>query len=531
MKKTYLFFILVFCLTLVNCAKRGIPEGGPKDETPPVLINAEPEINTINFDEDRIRLFFDEYIKLKDFRKQLVVSPPIDKSFYTINPQSGASKFIQIDIKEKLDQNTTYVFNFGESVVDNNEENKLPFFNYVFSTGNYIDSLKISGNIKSVFQRESENFISTFLYPVDEKFNDSVIYNGLPNYVGSTLDSTNFKMTNLKKGKYLFIALKDENSNYRFDPEFEKIGFTEKILNIPMKDSLDIRLFKEKLPFKSFKPFLESNNRIGFGFKGDYVNTKIELIDSLDIKSVLTKNKETDTLNYWFKDYKYDSLRFKISNSNYEKKYTIKYKELDKDSLILSPSSNSVLELNDSFKIYSNIPISEINEDKIQILNKDSVSVPFTVQINKNKFDVDFYFEVLPNDNYNLDLFPNAIKDFFDSTNDSINYSFKTKSRADYGILKLGIQNVKEFPIIVHLINNKEEIIREINLNSYDDSSVFENLKPGNYYVRIIFDENENGKWDTGNFLKKIQPEKTFHYEEEIIIRANWVLEEKIYLN
>lgn len=95
----------------------------------------------------------------------------------------------------------------------------------------------------------------------------------------------------------------------------------------------------------------------------------------------------------------------------------------------------------------------------------------------------------------------------------------------------MGIQNVKEFPIIVHLINNKEEIIREINLNSYDDSSVFENLKPGNYYVRIIFDENENGKWDTGNFLKKIQPEKTFHYEEEIIIRANWVLEEKIYLN
>ena len=420
MKKTYLFFILVFCLTLVNCAKRGIPEGGPKDETPPVLINAEPEINTINFDEDRIRLFFDEYIKLKDFRKQLVVSPPIDKSFYTINPQSGASKFIQIDIKEKLDQNTTYVFNFGESVVDNNEENKLPFFNYVFSTGNYIDSLKISGNIKSVFQRESENFISTFLYPVDEKFNDSVIYNGLPNYVGSTLDSTNFKMTNLKKGKYLFIALKDENNNYKFDPEFEKIGFTEKILNIPMKDSLDIRLFKEKLPFKSFKPFLESNNRIGFGFKGDYVNTKIELIDSLDIKSVLTKNKETDTLNYWFKDYKYDSLRFKISNSNYEKKYTIKYKELDKDSLILSPSSNSVLELNDSFKIYSNIPISEIDEDKIQILNKDSVSVPFTAQINKNKFDIDFYFEVLPNDNYTLDLFPNALKDFFDSLNDLV---------------------------------------------------------------------------------------------------------------
>ena len=115
-------------------------------------------------------------------------------------------------------------------------------------------------NLKTSFQR--------FYTQLMKNLMTSVVYNGLPNYVGSTLDSTNFKMTNLKKGKYLFIALKDENNNYKFDPEFEKIGFTEKILNIPMKDSLDIRLFKEKLPFKSFKPFLESNNRIGFGFKG-----------------------------------------------------------------------------------------------------------------------------------------------------------------------------------------------------------------------------------------------------------------------
>ena len=279
MKKIKLIFLVLICTSLINCAKRGIPDGGPKDEDPPILVNAEPVENSINFDQKRIRLYFNEYIKLKDFRKQLVVSPPLDKSFYSISPQSGASKYIQIDIKEKLDKDNTYVFNFGQSVVDNNEENKLPFFKYAFSTGEYVDSLYVSGNITSSLERKSDNFISTFLYPVNKNYTDSIIFNGLPNYVGSTLDSTSFKMTNLKKGEYLLVALKDENSNYKFDPEFEKIGFIDDFINLPTNDSLEIKLFKEEVSFKSFKPFLESENRIGFGFKGDYKEAQIKLID------------------------------------------------------------------------------------------------------------------------------------------------------------------------------------------------------------------------------------------------------------
>ena len=190
MNKFNLVILTILCFSLLNCAKRGNPEGGPKDESPPELINASPKLNSTDFNEKRIRLFFDEYIKLKDFRKQLVVSPPIDKSYYSISPQSGASKYIQIDINETLPENTTFVYNFGQSIVDNNEGNILPYFKYVFSTGNYVDSLKIKGYVKSVYKRKPETFISTLLYPVDENFNDSIIYNSLPKYIGNTLDST-----------------------------------------------------------------------------------------------------------------------------------------------------------------------------------------------------------------------------------------------------------------------------------------------------------------------------------------------------
>ena len=533
MKNFKFLFVFISLLFFTQCAKRGIPEGGPKDEDPPILINAIPEENSVNFKEKRIRLFFDEYIRLKDFRKQLVVSPPIEKSSYSISPQSGASKYIQIDINETLPKNTTYVFNFGQSVVDNNEGNILPYFKYVFSTGDYIDSLKISGNIKNAFKREADNFITALLYPVNQSYTDSIVYNELPTYVGSTLDSTYFEISNLKKGKYLLIALNDFNNNYKFDPGIEEIGFIKDFIEVPSSKEINIKLFKEELIFKSFKPFIETNNKISFGFKGNYKNVDIELLDSFsnNFRSTITKNKETDTLNYWFKNIKYDSLHFVVKNNNDKDFFTVKYKEKEKDSLILTPSENSTLNLNDKFKLYSNIPIEHINNDFISLLNNDSISVPFDSKIDNNKFDVIFDFEVLPNDNYILSLLPNAINDFLGSTNDTISYEFSTKSRSDYGTIKLKVQNDRSYPIIVQLTDTEEKVLRERILYSISDPCVFTNLPPSKYFIRAIIDENKNKKWDTGSFLKKVEPEKTFHFDKELDVRANWILEEKFIIN
>ena len=532
MNHAKIIFFLCFCVIFTHCAKRGFPEGGPKDESPPFLVNANPKENSINFDEKRIRLFFDEYIKLEDFRKQLVVSPPIEKSLYSISPQSGASKYIQIDINDTLPRQQTYVFNFGQSVIDNNERNVLPFFKYVFSTGNYIDSLKISGNIKNSFKREDEKFISILLYPFVENFSDSIIYNSIPTYVGSTLDSTYFEISNLKKGKYLLIGLNDSNNDYKFNPDFEEIGFMKNFIEIPYDKEINLEIFKEEIIFKSFKPFIQSNNNIAFGFKGKYQDVKIELIDSFQspFKSILTKSKETDTLNYWFSNIKYDSLRFVVKSKTKNELHTVYFKEKEKDSLIITSSNNGSIDLNETFKLFSNIPIQKIENNQISILNKDSISIPFETKIDENNFDVVFNFELLPNDDYKLLLLPNALKDFLGSVNDTLSYDLSTKSRSDYGLLKLAIQNQKSYPIIVQLTDFEEKVVREKILKSNLDACIFENLNPAQYYLKIIFDENNNEKWDTGNFLNKVFPEKIYHYDEKIIVRANWILEEKIIL-
>ncbi|MGK0252556.1 MAG: hypothetical protein ACI81G_001996, partial [Gammaproteobacteria bacterium] len=132
-------------LVLVNCAKRGSPNGGAMDSLPPVFIKADPPNFTTNFDDTEIKIYFDEYVKLKDYQKQLIISPPLTNSI--ISPQGSAAKYITIDIKDTLQPNTTYVFNFGQSIVDNNESNPYAYFKYILSTGDYIDSLSVKGDI------------------------------------------------------------------------------------------------------------------------------------------------------------------------------------------------------------------------------------------------------------------------------------------------------------------------------------------------------------------------------------------------
>ena len=175
MKKVFInsLLLLLICLLFSQCANRGTPSGGDKDIAPPIITQSIPENYSTNFNATEIKIFFDEYIKIKDLRKQLIVSPPMDPEAQ-ITPLGSASKYITIQIFDTLQPNTTYAFNFGESIVDNNESNPYPYFRYVFSTGTYIDSLKINGVIEDALNDKPDNFVSVMLYEMDSTFSDSI---------------------------------------------------------------------------------------------------------------------------------------------------------------------------------------------------------------------------------------------------------------------------------------------------------------------------------------------------------------------
>ena len=268
-KLSNFIFIAVICLVIFNCANRGTPSGGDKDETPPVIVKSIPKNNSINFKAKEIKIYFDEYIKLNDIQKQLIISPPMDPE-PEITPLGLASKYITIKINDTLQENTTYAINFGTSIVDNNEGNPYPYYRYVFSTGNYIDSLSIGGYIKNALEREPDDFVSVMLYEVNDTFNDSIIYKKKPKYITNTLDSTTtFKLENLKAGKYVMIALKEENGNYTFQQKTDKIGFYKNFITTPTDSIYELNLFKEIPDFKAVRPNLVSGNKIAFGYEGD----------------------------------------------------------------------------------------------------------------------------------------------------------------------------------------------------------------------------------------------------------------------
>ena len=233
------------------------------------------------------KIYFDEYVKLKDVNSQLIISPPL-KNSPAISPLGSPSKKITIKLSDTLQENTTYTFNFAQSIIDNTEGNILDNFKYIFSTGDYIDSLKVKGEVKDAFDLEMLENPTIMLYPVSETYKDSVIYKEKPTYVGSTIDSLNWEITNIKAGTYRLIALNDARKNYIFNPKEDRIGFYSDLISIPGDSIFDLTLFKEVLPFKLVsRPKDVSKGHIIIGFEGDHRDLDIRVLSptTQDFKS------------------------------------------------------------------------------------------------------------------------------------------------------------------------------------------------------------------------------------------------------
>lgn len=528
--KIVLTFILIGSI-LSNCARRGSPSGGPKDIDVPINIKTVPAFKSVNFKNNKIEIYFDEYIKLEDIRKNLIISPPL-KYPADILPLGLPSKKITIKLKDTLIENTTYTFNFGESLVDNNEGNILQNFKYIFSTGPTIDSLYIKGTISDAFNKESEKYVSILLYKANKSFNDSTIFKEKPLYMASTLDSLSWEITNLKKGKYYLIALKTEQTDFKFRPKSDKIAFLKTSIEIPNEEEYNLNLFKEILDFNTSKPVEVSKGHLIFGYVGDAKNFKVKLdVNKTGLKNIKSKvffDKEKDTLHYYYKTAKkVDSLFFDLLNGNYKESNKIVLRSSDIDSLKVSSSPRGILSFRDTLTIFTNNPLEKFKKKLFSLVDKDTVAVAFKFAKNGQK-DLQILFDKKEDQNYKMQILPNAITDFFNQSNkDTLNYFLRTKKKENYGSISLDIKQTNNKAVIVQLLDKKEEIIEQKFLNK-DAKISFELLKPATYLVRIILDTNNNHVWDTGNYLKKLQPEKVYYFNKEIELKENWDVNEII---
>ena len=512
-------------MILVGCAKRGTITGGLKDTIAPILKTSFPKNFNTNFKGTEIKLTFDEYIKLKDLRKQLVISPPM-KNEPLILP-TNVSKYLTIKINDTLQPNTTYSFNFGQSITDNNEGNVFNQFKYVFSTGNYIDSLSIGGTVKDALNKEVESFVSVMLYEVNDKFKDSVVYIENPRYVTNTLDSMKtFKLENLKSGKYLLVAMKDYNANNKFNPNKDKIGFEKQFINIPDDTQFELKIFKEVLPFKAYKPIQVNGNKLLLPFEGNAKNAKITLKNNTEVlPSIITKFPKKDSLQVWFQPLKVDSLQLVVSKEKYKGDFSFKMKSQKKDTLNIIALQKGILNFRDKFTLESSTPLIRFDNSKIKLLDKDSIPVDFTTEYDEFNQKLRFDFKKSPTEKYTFKIMPGAMTDYLERSNDSLIYKIDTRSISDYGNLRVNLQNVKQFPVLVELTDSKGDVVA----SEYSENNSmieFNLIEPAVFSLRAIYDINKNKEWDTGDFLEKRQAEEVIYYSKEVDVRANWDVEQ-----
>lgn len=570
------FGVVVFLVALMSgvfggCASTGYPTGGPKDEVPPVMIRSTPPADALSFLGDEIRIEFNELIQVTDIFQKLMVSPPVNEAPVV----TARGNTLIIRFQEDLQSNATYTLDFADAIKDNNEGNVLENFTFSFSTGEYIDSLAISGNLY-----DASNFspVANALVMVHTNFADSAFLKQVPIRVTRTNSNGRFSIQNLAPGEYRLFALEDANRNYKYDQPGERIawrtelvspyvGMRERVDSVAtdsvvvvqeqafLPDSLQLFMFQED----NVEQYLVDNqrpsrNRVDFVFSRP-LSHPLEL-DLVNIASenwfVYEHSMQHDSVTIWIKDsmlIKGDSLLMQLRYPALDSLKEMSWKtdtlnayffdtpEVESRSRRRDAEETPVevptlgvdglkgnLEILEQLALVFPTPLQSINREAVRMFQMEDtipVSLDFnlvgdSVRIRRYVFD----FDRVPGGTYILEADSAAFTDIYGLVNAPIKQQVVIKGEDSYGIFYLNINEPKN-NWLVQVLDAQERIIRQANLPS-NGKIGFRYLKPDKYFLRMVEDENGNGKWDVGNFESGMQPEMLYYYPEEINIRANW---------
>jgi len=523
-------FFLLFSLTW-RCASIQQPMGGPKDSIPPTILNETPPNFTRNFDAEKIIIEFDEYVKLSNPLKEVSISPDVEQP---INPRVKR-KTIEVTLPDSLEDNTTYTINFGKAIGDFNEGNPLLNYSYVFSTGDIIDSLSISGNVTNALTKMPEKELSVILIPTRQ---DSIFGKRKANIFTLTDTSGNFQLKNLREDTYRIYALKEENSDRVYNAPGESIGFLSDsiVLN---KDTAGILLQISKGVPRDFRLLdrkIEPSGKITFVFNKPLRNPDITVIHppELDEAKQITYNALRDSASVWLSDLTFDSLKVNISDDGLLlDSVTLRRgrnEKYDRDFIILDNlTGNKVTRVN-HILLTAGAPVQSIDRSKI-VLTEDSI--PRTnFQLAKDTVSPWKYilrYNWRPKRNYQLTLEEGAFLGFFGDKNKSVSKSFTMDETENFGDIVLDVKlpdTNRQY--LVQLINEKMDVIHRSVPIRGDAKIPFRKFRGGKYTVRVVYDENNNNEWDPGDVYENRQPEHVWYLGKTFIIRANWEQEEII---
>lgn len=518
----------LFSLVLwVSCGQKGLPSGGPKDTVPPKIVSSTPGNFQTNFNQTEWKFKFDEYVQLKNFAKNFVISPPVSKfpEFKLIG------KTLILNFEEPFKENTTYNVFFGEGIADFNEGNILDSNHFVFSSGNVLDSLEFTGKIIDAFTLQPEKDMIVGLY---KNLSDSTPIKFIPDYFTKVKDGE-FKFTNLAPGNYQIFGLIDLNNNYKFDQPTEKIAFHSSTILIEAQ-SLDSTLVLKSFLPEPTRQFAKLQSITNAG--------KIEIVFNKPVSNAITwsflslENTNgfvdiysdkwsvtRDTLTLFSKDFNDTPYRFALRLQDQDWVDTLRFKSDFKQKPGVQTFHKPLVGISvyHTVGVKFDLPLINFDESKVG-LYQDSIKL-LNYSFKKGNQEVLIQYNWQKGSTYTMVFLPNAYTDLFTTNKDTLKFPISFLNDGTTANLELKYnfkQKAKQY-ILLMLLGDK--IMDTKIINQPEGEVTWKGLKPGVYRLKLIIDDNEDFKWTSGQYLPAIAPEKVINFPEEINLRANWDME------
>lgn len=533
-KKLNYFQVLMICLlgimSISNCARVTSPGGGEKDEQPPVLIRSIPEDGQTNFSSQIIFLEFDELVQTNQIESNLIITPKPSGSFRTRNSRNT----IQLEFFEPFDDSTTYTFSFASSIEDLTDRNAAVGLSLSFSTGDYLDSLSISGQIKNLYDQIIEEDILVSLYTADDSLN---ILNGPASYYTKTDTAGIYLFKNLPPNNYRVYAVKDKNENNKADSDEEKYGFFSDTIRVT-NNVENINFTIQNLSTKDLR--LISGRHFGRYYELTF-NKSITEFKPLNDEEAIYHQTDEDIIRFYRTDQLFNDttqLIFEARDSLGSilvdtAKYYFVESDIEPNRLThaFTPKRN-LFRPSESVTLTFNKPVYLVNPDSIQIF-VDSLNIfPFPIEritTNYNQTEFNFPFIIgdyiqRPGQRAQIDFKKGTFLSIDSDTTPAIQKTVEIALEEETGLIT-GRVNTNSSNVIVQLLNSRTlEVLEETDEINFR----FPFLAAGSYMIRVINDLNGNGKWDTGNILRNEDPEPVaFYYDSDfntqlIELRKNW---------
>ncbi|WP_339925456.1 Ig-like domain-containing domain [uncultured Cyclobacterium sp.] len=535
---------LIIALTLVSCAKQSSPMGGPKDETAPILLSSSPKNESKNVKPKEINLEFDEYVKLETPSQSIIITPKVEKDKVEF---LAIKNSVKITLNQELEDSTTYVFNFQKSIQDIAESNPAERLKLVFSTGNTIDSLTVSGKVDYWFPKAKEDYTDLLvgLY-IDQDTLD--LFSAAPYYIAQVDTAGRFEITNIKAGTFRAYAWYDDNNSLKTEYRSEPYGFISEPI-IVNKNLQDLQININRADLSPLKINRSSNSGSNF----DVILSK-ELanyqVSHEDKNSKLFFRLKENNLRFYHTDLVNDStlVRLQLADSVGVKVDTTLYagfEESERSKEKLEVSSKGSIKFTDTIKakLGFNKPLLQINYDSLYLLYDTASTIPITPSMlyltdstgSRTELNITIPInDSIPFEKYKLVAADSTFKDVENLFNEKeFETTFNRLKKDNLGDEISGTIDTKEGPIMVQLLDNKGTVIAEQYLEGTNEF-IFTNLEATNYQLQAYIDRNGNKAWDPGNINFKRQPEPIYYFmdqetkSKELILRGKWTVNKQV---